>query len=341
MKRLVFGAALLFCARSVHADEPVTTVYAANACKSASWAQGPFLELLRVELATEHVKVESTGTPPDDAAQLTALPDACTERATGATLTFTRGTDHKERHVDLTTVAPNAKARVLALAAAELLRNALTPPVPVPVPVPDPVARIDLHITIDPAPAPAPTPRPQPPPPPAAIASAPFVSFVGEARTFPRGATGLFGGRVALSVPLHPMVALTFDLGGGYGGAQDPLGDISSVLVGGSVGVALVAGPRTVRFLVGPRIEVDWAHFQGIAYAPTTFESSADSAAALAILSATTHVAVDGHLWATLGLDAGLSLYGYGARADARHVADVLGPTLGIRLGLAWGARVE
>lgn len=332
---------MFLCAPQAHAEQPVTTVYATNACTVASWTQGPFLELLRVELAAEHVEVTSTGVPPEDAARLMAVPDACRERALGATLTFTRGSDHKERHVDLTNVAPNAKARVLALAAAELLRTALAPPLPAPAPAPAPepvppapAAPIVLHITLDAPPA------PRAPPPAAGNVAAPFLSLVGEARTFPRGAAGLFGGRVALSIPLRPAVALTLDLGAAFGGAQDPLGDISSLLAGGSVGVALVAGPPGVRFLVGPRVDFDWAHFRGHAYASTTLESSADSAAAFALLSATTHVAVDGHLWATLGLDAGLSLYGYGARADGRHVVDVLGPTLGVRVGLAWGPRV-
>ncbi|HEX7600264.1 MAG TPA: hypothetical protein VF316_01620, partial [Polyangiaceae bacterium] len=92
MRRIVLAATLLLCTQPARAEEPAaTTVYATNGCKSASWAQGPFLELLRVELASEHVNVESSDAPTKEATLLTALPDACAENAVGATLTFTRG----------------------------------------------------------------------------------------------------------------------------------------------------------------------------------------------------------------------------------------------------------
>lgn len=340
MRRLVLAATLLLCAQPARAEEPAaTTVYATNGCKSASWAQGPFLELLRVELASEHVRVESSDAPTKEATLLTALPDACAESSVGATLTLTRGDDRRERHVDLANVAPNARARVLALAAAELLRTALAAPLPT---LPPPTTPVTLHITIDTVPAPAPVTEPVPAPAPATRTAppAPLLSLLAEARTFPRGAASLFGARLGLSLPLLPIVALTFDLGAAYGGAHDPLGDVASVLVGGSVGVALVGGTPAIRVLVGPRIELDWAHFAGNPASPTTLASSADSPAALALLSATAHVAVSGHVWATVGVDAGLSLYGYGAQADGRQVTDISGPTLGIRIGLAWGPRV-
>lgn len=309
-------------------------IQAQTSCPALAWSGRAFVDLLRVELKADRIDVTVDGSV-QDAPILVTQPDGCTDAARGATLVLRRGDQRSERHVDLADVPANAKARVLALAAADLLRAAFAAPV-APAQPPPPM---ELHIVVDaPPPAPprtivVPAPPPPPPPPPARAFT---LALAGEARSFPSANTGLFGARATLAAPLGHYLVLGVDGDFGAGSARDALGDVSTLVVGGGVGVAFAAGPEALRFHLGPKLEVDWVRFSPNAALATTVASVADSVVALLALSATMHVLVAGGVHALIGIDAGAALRGFEARADAHTVTGIVGPVLGLRVGIAW-----
>jgi hypothetical protein len=42
-----------------------------------------------------------------------------------------------------------------------------------------------------------------------------------------------------------------------------------------------------------------------------------------------------------VGVDIGSTVYGFSARADGRHVTDLIGPMLAARLGFVWGFQAQ
>ncbi len=310
-------------------------VRAESTCPTLVWSSRTFVDLLRVELRADHVEVTTDGNV-QDAPIVTATPETCGDGARGATIVLRRGEQRTERYVELSDVPANAKARVLALAAADLLRANFAASAPPPPAAPAP---FELHVVVDAPPAPAVVaatpilvPPAPPPPPPRALT----LSLTGEARSFPSASTGLFGGRLSLASPLGRWFSLGVDADVGAGSARDALGSVTTLVLGGAVGVALAAGPDAFRVHLGPKLEVDWVRFAASGNLATTLASAADSAVVLLMLSATAHVRVIGGLYGLIGLDAGASLRGYEARADGRTVAGVIGPMLGLRIGIAW-----
>ena len=98
-----------------------------STCGDLPWASDAWADLLRVELAADGTRtvVVPAGEPtPPDAPRVRLEPDACNASARSATLTLETGTQRIERAVDLTQVEPRSRARVLALAAAELVHTA-------------------------------------------------------------------------------------------------------------------------------------------------------------------------------------------------------------------------
>lgn len=324
--------------RDASASPPV--VRAETACPGLAWSGRAFVDLLRVELKADGIDVELDGSV-QDTPTLAATPDVCTDAAHGASVVFRRGEQTLERHVDLTDVAGNARARVLALAAAELLREAFaSPPTSTPTPPPNaPVRSVELHVVLDPSPPSAIAPSSRPVSPPAA-AHAFTISLAGEARALPAGPAGLFGARAGIAAPLGRTFVLSVDAAFGRGASRDVLGEVSAFVAGGSVGVAVAAGPDALRIHAGPRLEVAWAHVDAAAATLSTAAFSADSALALLTLSATAHVLIGSGLHVLVGVDAGATLKGFEARADGRTVTGFVGPLLGVRIGFAWSPGV-
>lgn len=304
-----------------------------STCGDLPWASEGWAELLRVELAadgTRAVMVPASEPTPADAPRVRLEPEVCNGSARSATLALEIGKERIERAVDLTQVEPRARARVLALAAAELIHSSrarlalagtsASPPQELTV-------RVHVETTAT---------REREPP----VALNSFGVFVeGEGRVFAGGNAGLLGARGGARFPLLAWSVLVIDGGALAGAARDPLGDVDMTLASLGLGVLAVGGVREVSFGVGPRVEAGLASFTGHAFAPTTTTSSSVSSPLVVVsLSGTASFVIAGRWSGLVGLDAGTTLYSYGARADGRHVADLAGPMLGTRLGLMWTA---
>src|SRR5260370_1199134 len=96
----------------------------ASRCNDVPWSVGAWVEILRAELAGDGVRVQ-----PSDAAgtaathQVTVEPERCDSAVSAATLTFSSGDLRKTRTLTLADVDPAARARVLAIAVADLVRQ--------------------------------------------------------------------------------------------------------------------------------------------------------------------------------------------------------------------------
>lgn len=315
-------------AKNAAADEPTEIVVAAKPCDDG-WRA--FLDQLRVELAQDGVRVslgDTEGKP-----RLGVDADACTETSTHATLTLGGAMADKRREVDLSSVLPSAKARVLALAAVELLRGALASQTSA---APNARSPIDLRLSLQAEPARAtesatPSPPPEPPTP------TPTFALVGEVRVVPETSAALAGPRASLLVPAGPL-AFSLEAATGFGEAHAPGGGVDSLFVGGALGLGRTVGPSWLRVSLGAKLEVDYLLFKGISSTSSVRASSSGSPGALASLYATAYFALAPHAWGVVGIDGGETLYGYRALADGSVATGLLGPVVSVRLGVAFGA---
>jgi hypothetical protein len=255
-------------------------------CSDPPYDAARFVELVRVELAALHVDALATNTEAPAGAELgegviaLTLP-VCERVAREVDLRVVErqsGT-RLERRVELSDIAFEARARALAIAAAELYRAAL--------------ARSAARPT-SPAPvAASPTPRPSSTPVPAApaalvvpaasrtpAASVPAAgpvhdaevspqpawtleaSFVG--RAYPSEGSALLGGDLAASVPLARWLALRGGAELGFGEATLPFDDANPITSNVALGMALghlelLARSRGPLFLeLGPRVDLGY-----------------------------------------------------------------------------------
>jgi hypothetical protein len=348
------AASLAATATAARADDapsshPPSVAVRASPCRDLPWSEAAWVDVLRVELAADGIGVASA-TPSADRAPTVALdPETCGASAESATLTFTWGQTRRSRVVALADVGPEARARVLAIAAAELVRAALasarTAASATPAAVPGPSANaapaapalrldVDVRVGSQPfAPVPARTARPEAEPqPPFPIA----LSLAAEARSFPAGNAGLFGSRVGARWSFLGWSALAVDAGALFGGARDPLGDVDETLASASVSFLGQGGTERVAFGVGPRIEGGVAWFRGRAFDPSTIASSVSSPVLFFALTSFASFRIAGSWSGLAALDVGTSVVSYGARADDRQVARFAGAMRSARTGLAW-----
>ncbi len=305
-----------------------------STCGDLPWTGAAWTELLRVELAADgtRVHVARANDPAKAGAPRMRLePEACDESARSATLTLELGTDRIERAVDLAQVESRTRARVLALAAVELIHASR--------------ARLAMEAANAPAQEEPHLPTrlvamglPDHEPEPRRVH--PFGLFAaGDGRVFVEGGAALLGARVGARVPLLGWSALVIDGGFLLGAARDPLGDVDAALASVGLGALAMGGSDRVSLGVGPRIEVGLASFTGHAFAPTTAAASVASPLVVLSVSGLASLRIAGAWSGLIGLDAGSTLYSYGARADGRKVSDFAGPMVGLRLGLMWNAR--
>ena len=305
-----------------------------SGCGALPWSRDAWIDLLRVELAADGIRVAFSSAPPTPGAapEVTVDPASCDAAADRATLVFSSGDARRVRVVALSDVPLAARARVLAIAMAQLVREGMAletlPPALPPPPKPDTALTIDVHVRVDPPP---PAPHSRDPKAPSIV-----VFGVGEARTFASTSTGLFGGRAGMRVAIVPLLAFELDAGALVGVKSDLLGRVEETLPSAGASVLAMGGDARVAFGVGPRIEAGYAIFRGRSAAASIAESTAHAPVVFFALTAevTAHIASSLHAFAAL--DAGTTLLSYGARADDREVAAFDGALLSLRLGFAW-----
>jgi hypothetical protein len=161
-----------------------------------------------------------------------------------------------------------------------------------------------------------------------------------ETRIFARANAGLLGPRAGAQFPLSRWLVLDTDVGALWGSAHDPLGEVNETVVTAGIALRGTYVSNGLSLGVGPRLEAGAAWFRGEASAPTSIASDAQSATLFFACSGVASFQVEGPISGLIGIDAGTTFYGFGARADSggeqRHVSDLLGPFLGARLGLGW-----
>jgi hypothetical protein len=286
-----------------------------------------WLELLRVELASDGIGVRSADASlPAESAVVAVEPASCDQAARTATLRFVSGNIRRTQTLDLADVEPIARPRVVAIALADLIRSSITAQAPAPPTAPTEPPHSDLHMQREASP-------PKQPPAPAP-ARALFAAA--ETKVFSRGNAALLGVRGGAQVqPIAP-ATLAIDAGALAGSAQDTLGDIRETLA--TLGVSLLGTGRThgVSFGIGPRVEAGLGWFRGHAVGPLASASSATSPLVFLAVSAMASFPIRAPLSGLISLDAGTSLYGFSARADQRVVSDLGGLLLSVRIGFLW-----
>ena len=299
----------------------------ATTCGELPWSVNAWLELLRVELASDGIGVRSAGSsPPSESAVVAVEPASCDQAAKTAALTFVSGNVRLSRRLDLADVEPIARPRVVAIALADLIRSGIAAQAPTPPAAPTEPPHTDLHIQREA------TPPKKPPAPAPSLA----LLAAGETKRFARSNNGLFGARAGAQLQPLREAALLIDAGALVGSARDPLGSISETVA--TLGVSLLGTGRThaVSFGVGPRVEAGLGWFRGHADGPQAGASSATSPLVLFAVSATASFPIQAPLSGFMSLDAGTSIYGFSARADQRVVSDLGGPMLSVRIGFLW-----
>ena len=286
----------------------------------------PFLDQLAIELSEEGIKIESDGTDAELALRLDAT-DCGTGGAPATLRASAPGHGERSRRVELAGIAPETRSRVLAMAAAELLRGILHEPAaaaPAPAARATPPSPVVLTLHFDP-----------PPPPPSASRSPLALGLAFEVRSFPTTSTTFGGARLAFDLPITRSFVLTVD--GGVAAAQqaDALGSVSFVTAGGGVGLALRADVGPLRVQLGPDVELDALFVRGT---PAPGVSAIARTVPIVLLGARADLfaRVAEGFQLVVGLDAGGPLLGYRAEADTRAVGGIVGPMLGVRLGFAW-----
>ena len=300
-----------------------TVVVMPATCASLPWEPSAWVELLKVELAADGIAIRlAPVASPDDEVHIMLDATPCDAAATSATLSFAAGSVTQSRAVDLRDIAAVARPRVLAIAMADLVRSGLAAARPREPGLPSPPAELLVRVALS---TPPETPRAPAPPRVGFFAAA-------ETRVFAQG-SALFGARAGVLVPLDPRLVLGLDGGVLAGSAYDTLGDIETTV--GTLGASLHATgeARGASFGVGPRIEGGLGWFRSHAGGPLTLAASATTGLAFLSMSAAASFPVAGSLAGYVGLDAGTTLYGFSARADDRHVLDVSGALLALRVG--------
>ena len=314
---------------SAATDEGITIV--PSDCEQTPWTGLAWAELVRVELTATgrfvEVTVAEDTSSPADASQSVSIGARECSAESSATITVRGHGRQATRVVDLAQIDEVARARVLAIAAAELVRSDLLEPAPGGETKSSSTPRRQAA-----APVTVRTEKPRSSGPAARGVSL-FAS--GEARLFVQDNATLFGGRGGALVPLTSWLSVEADAGALFGHARDPLGTVRSSLDSVGLGLLGVGGAGGASFGFGPRIEVGVASFDGQPYSAATRSGAITSPVVLFLLSVSACIPVVDRVSGFAVFDAGTSLYSFGARADNRLVSAVEGVTLSPRIGIA------
>jgi hypothetical protein len=149
-------------------------------------------------------------------------------------------------------------------------------------------------------------------------------------------ANSLFGAELAATLPLGSTgVDLRVDVAGHGTSVADPIGHVNLALYSAGL-AALVSTAGAPRFVLGPRVEVGRASWEGVADRPTVVAQSGARFVAFTALLAGVRPALSSRWSALAELEVGMTLLGLEARADDRTAAALLGPFGGARIGIAF-----
>lgn len=334
---------------------PALVAVALPSCATPPFERVALRELLAIELRSDGVE-RVVDDPTGAMATLRIEQPACEQprlvlvledRTTGKTV---------GRSLDLATTEPSARARLVALSSAELLRASwlellsLRPGAQDPVvqavraralsllpPVPSPASSTPPASSAPPPPvAPPPSDRPSPAVLPASPPERVRWQLGGVARGYPASQASLAGAFVGLDLPLHPALALRLDARGMLGEAFDVLGKVSLRQASLVAALRLQTAPGAVRFGVGPQVELGAGQVEGTEPTAGVTTSSGTRGVFSAALVGEVRGGSLGGMELLGSCEGGVTGVGLTAQADGRRVSGLIGPFLGVSLGAGW-----
>jgi len=362
---VAFLAASWF-ARGAPAAEPVAPARVeirVAPCSDPPYDPARFAELLRVELTAFHVEATPTNAPalPGDAvahAVIALSASDCKRLGHEAELRVTDGETHTElaRRVELADIAFDARARTLAIAAAELYRAATTES---PVPAAAPAAPSGAPLASA-APAAAPValtaaaPPPRPPAPPRATQPALDAEPDRSAKTTLEAAfvyrnyaserSALLGGDLAARARVASWLGARAGAELGFGAATLPFDDANAVTGNVALGLALghvglmLRSKGSPSIELGPRLALGYGWVERRLGSPQTRVNGWISELAL---EASVLAPISSRCFGFIKLDLGHSLGGVALEAAARTPGATSVGLAGIFFGAGIGVGLE
>lgn len=172
------------------------------------------------------------------------------------------------------------------------------------------------------------------------------LEWTANVRIYPQGGSGVVSTDLALTIPLGKRLRIAVGGRAGGGGISDPLDEVNLFVAGGRLGLVIASSERPVVELQ-TGLEGGWAQATGSADPSEGGIEKTSSATMTAILSGSLRTQVAKSLDAVIGLQAGFVMANMLVRvtasedatpeelAWARRVGGILGPALGISLGLS------
>ncbi len=302
------------------ADIPVIRVFPPQ-CEPSPVSTDDFVDALRVELAGRQPHCCVVGPGGDGAADamrvsLSIEPCDGTSQQVGVALDLTSPPRTVERQVSLADLPPEARPRALALAVAELIREA------------------GVSAQADAAMPPPPDQAPAVPPARGLTLTGGVVAVMH--RHFPHGGTTMWGLRLGVSVASERW-QVTLEGGAASNRTEVSLGDLSIFQASASlfVGPRFVLGPVVAS--AGPAGTFGWARIEG---QPNTTETPTISAWAT-IGTAGVRIAAEGPASAAVRLfgyaEGGYTIRHFEADVNNQPVAGISGGYLVVAAGLRFG----
>lgn len=283
-------------------------------CKAEAFPTVAFFDSLRVELAGRGLSCCTVSDPAaapvsGDTLRVSLEIVPCAAETTTVQVRVSGSPDVPpvEHQVSLADVAPSARARALALAAAELVRSFGQGPV-------------------QPKPAPQVSAQPSPPvtPAPAPMASRISLHAEGQVRMLPTRNTTLWGGRLRLTVPWRMLYAQV-DLGGDTTSAKTDLGTVSLHSVSLGLGLGPRFAGRTLILDLGPRFELGRAWIRGETSASDVTAGRGGGTVATLGLRAALQTPAENRLRPGIAFEAGGVLRGTRGESDGHTVVGITG----------------
>jgi hypothetical protein len=241
--------------------------------------------------------------------------------------------------VDLADVAAEARARVLSLVLAELLRSGPDdPPAPAPAPSTAPAAPVQSAASAAVAPAAAATARAPRPEPPGVSTGRLDARAAVEARVYRSFDLPMLGGRIGVGGHLaHLPLRVVVDLLVLSGASEEAFGSIETRAAVAAAGIDWTVGAGRAELALGPRLEAGWGWLSGHSAATSVRAGHLDAPLAGVSLSGALSVRVTRNLAPFVAVEGGLTLAEVVGLSDGARSAGLAGPWAAARLGMAFG----